>query len=99
MAYINRQGDALLKLEKSLWVWASGHLMFLRALHVPSLHNTDADLMSWTNPLPDEWKLHTSVVEKIWTQFRRAGMHLFANCHKAHCPYLFSITLQVMILP
>lgn len=50
MAYINRQvgicSIALLKLAKSLWVWASKHLLSLRALHVPGLENRNANLMS-----------------------------------------------------
>ena len=78
---INRQGGvrstALLKMEENLLVWASEHLLSLRALHILGLENRGTNLMSRGSPLADEWVLHPKVVQQIWNQFRRAEVDLF----------------------
>lgn len=49
IAYINKHygvpSTQLLRLPKNLWVWASNHLLSLRALHVPVLENKATDPM------------------------------------------------------
>lgn len=69
IAYINRHygvpSTRLLRLPKNLWVWASNHLLSLRALHVPVLENKATDPMYRGGPFLDEWWLHPTVMKQI----------------------------------
>lgn len=41
-------------LVEDLWLWASEHLLFLKALHILGVKNRRSDLMSMVSQLPDE---------------------------------------------
>lgn len=53
-------------------------LLTLRALYVPGLVNRGAELTCRGGLLPVEWRLNPSMVEQIWTQFRRTNVDLFS---------------------
>lgn len=46
---------------------------------------------SCPGPCPGEWQLHPQVVVKIWRQFGRAAVDLFASRASTHCPLFFSL--------
>lgn len=37
-------------------------------------------VVSEGNPVPDKWRLHPTVVERIWAWFGKAEVDLFATC-------------------
>lgn len=61
-------------------------------IQVPDLESRGADLMSRGSPLPDEWRLHLSVMEQDWTRFGRAEVNLFATIPVDH--FGFSLAEQ-----
>ena len=79
VAYINRQGrvrsTALLKIAENLLVWASEHLLSLRALHVCWMSDqrfgTGSGERKWTCPL---WfsltRLHMCQGQRCFTPFQ-----------------------------
>ncbi|XP_029924002.1 uncharacterized protein LOC115371027 [Myripristis murdjan] len=94
-AYINRQGGlgspVLCKLATVLWQWAHPLFLSLRAMHVPGVLNSAADIMSRGGPQPGEWRLHPEVVSEIWRHFGRAEVDLFASRESSHCQLFFSL--------
>ncbi|XP_039904084.1 uncharacterized protein LOC120744034 [Simochromis diagramma] len=95
VSYINRQGGTrslpLLQLSRSLLLWCSVHFLTLRATHVPGHLNLGPDLLSRGGPLVREWRLHPSIVARIWDLFGEAQIDLFASRVNTHCPLYFSI--------
>lgn len=94
-AYINRQGGlaspVLCNLATVLWQWAHPLFLSLRAVHVPGVLNSAADIMSRGGPQPGEWRLHPEVVSELWRRFGRAEVDLFASRESTHCPLFFSL--------
>ena len=41
-----------------------------------------------------EWALHPEVVKRIWAQFGRAEVDLFASRRNSHCALWFSMALS-----
>jgi len=52
-AYVNKHRAAV-----ELWLWSFQNLLSLRVLHIPHAQNVGADLMSYSGPHRDEWRLH-----------------------------------------
>ena len=66
-------------------MWASEHVLSLRALHIPGPEKRGADLMSRGGPLADQWRLHSEVVQEIWNRFREAEVDLPTSRNNTHC--------------
>ncbi|CAL9686954.1 unnamed protein product [Knipowitschia caucasica] len=98
VAYVNKQGGLrshqLHVLAHRLIVWASSHLLSLRATHVPGVLNRGVDLLSRGNPRYRDWKLHSGVVAQIWGKYGRAEVDLFASQEDAQCHLYFSLRDQ-----
>lgn len=56
-----------------LWLWASTHLLSLKALHIAGIWNVGADLMCQGGPREGEWRLHPDIVKQIWRRFWKSG--------------------------
>ena len=95
VAYINRQGELrsrqLYMLARKLILWSCGHLLSLRATHVPGVLNTDADLLSRGAPVYGEWTLKPEIVEQIWARYGRAAVNLFAWRENAQYVLFYSL--------
>lgn len=93
--YINHQGGTksrrCLRVADQLLRWAHRHLLSLRAMYLPGVANTAADLLSRQGPDPGGWRLHPAVVLTIWERFGRAEVDLFACQESTHCPLWFSL--------
>ncbi|XP_028297420.1 LOW QUALITY PROTEIN: uncharacterized protein LOC114459327 [Gouania willdenowi] len=93
--HINHQGGTrsltCLRVAHRLLMWAYPNFLSLRAMHVPGLGNTAADLLSHQKPPSGEWRLHPEVVAVIWATFGRAAVDLFASEATTHCPLWFSL--------
>ena len=67
--HVNHQGGTrslhCLQVAQTLLFWAA-HLASLRAVYIPGIANREADLLSRTGPLPEEWRLHPEVVALLW---------------------------------
>lgn len=98
VAYVNKQGGLrshqLHMLAHRLIVWASSHVLSLKATHVPGLLNRGADLLSRGNPRYKDWKLHGGVVTQIWEKYGQAEVDLFASREDAQCHLYYSLTDQ-----
>ncbi len=94
VAFINHQcglrSHSFYRLAQHLLLWAQGKLLLLRAVHVPGRLNQVADMLSRDNVTPGEWRLHSQMVQMIWSVFRRAEVELFASEDNFHCPIYFS---------
>ncbi|XP_059894386.1 uncharacterized protein LOC132447566, partial [Gadus macrocephalus] len=94
--HVNHQGGTRsrqsLRVTQRLLPWAFPHFLSLRAVHVPGVRNTAADLLSRQGPPPGEWRLHPEVVGMIWDRYGRAVADLFASEETTHCPLWFSLT-------
>ncbi|XP_028302785.1 uncharacterized protein LOC114463411 [Gouania willdenowi] len=93
--HINHQGGTrcltCLWVAHQLLMWAYPNFLSLRAMHVPGLGNTAADLLSRQKPPSGEWRLHPEVVAVIWATFGRAAVDPFASEATTHCPLWFSL--------
>lgn len=98
VAYVNRQGGLrshqLHMLARRLIMWASSHLLSLRATHIPGVLNRGADLLSRGNPRYRDWKLHSGVVAQIWEKYGKAVVDLFASREDAQCHLYYSLADQ-----
>ena len=69
VAYINHQGGthspSLCRLALDLWGWCLPRQIHLVASHIPGQENLLADFLSRGKFLPSEWKLKTSVFQRI----------------------------------
>ena len=96
--HINHQGGTrslrCLQVAQVLLWWAAPRLASLRAIYVPGVENTAADLLSRSGPLAGEWRLHPEVVSQLWARFGRASVDLFASHENTHCGLWFSLTGQ-----
>lgn len=96
VAYVNKQGGLrshqLHMLAHRLIIWASSHLLSLRATHVPGLLNRGADLLSRGSPRYKDWKLHSGTVAQIWEEYGKAEVDLFASREDAQCHLYYSLT-------
>ncbi|MGH0132682.1 UNVERIFIED_CONTAM: hypothetical protein FKN15_040040 [Acipenser sinensis] len=94
VVYINHQGGLrsrrLCRMAASLLLWAQRKFQSLRAVHLPGVQNSAADLLSRTVPPPGEWRFHPQVMEGVWARFSRAEVDLFASAETTHCPLWFS---------
>ena len=95
MCYVNKQGGlASLTLDKlacELTHWCDARLASLRAIHVPGLQNSGADLLSRGGYRYADWSLHPAVARGIWTRFGRPQVDLFASEENAKCSRFFSM--------
>lgn len=98
VAYVNKQGGLrshqLHMLAHRLIVWASSHVLSLRATHVPGVLNRGADLLSRGSPRYKDWKLHSGVVAQIWEIYGTAEVDLFASREDAQRPLYYSLADQ-----
>ena len=99
MCYINKQGGLasprLDALAHNLMLWCSSRLASIRALHVPGLQNSGADLLSRGRGRYEDWSLHEVVVAReVWTRFGRLEVDLFASEENAKCSLFFSMARE-----
>ena len=96
--HVNHQGGTksrrCLQVAEELLTWAWPRLASVRAVHIPGVANSAADMLSRTGPLPGEWRLHTDVVEQIWMRYEVAQVDLFASAETTHCPEWYSLRGQ-----
>lgn len=94
--HVNHQGGTRsghsLREAQRLLRWASPRLASLRAMHLPGVQNTAADMLSRGKPPPGEWRLNPAVVQMIWERYGRADVDLFASETSTHCPLWFSLS-------
>ena len=92
---INHQGGTRSKLglrvSEQLLTWAFQHFLSLRAVHLPSVQNSVADVLSHQGPPQGNWRLHPEVVEMIWRRYGRAEVDVFASETSTHCPPWYSL--------
>ncbi len=65
----SRRSTLMLQLTRHLLLWSQMHLRLLRAIHIPGELSRAADGLSHQPALPEEWRLHTEVVQLIWRRF------------------------------
>lgn len=98
LCYINKQGGLrsakLHALAHKLTLWCDEHLLSVRAVHVPGLQNTGADLLSRGRYLYAAWSLNQAVANQIWQRFGRPQVDLFASEENSKCPQFFSMSGQ-----
>ncbi|XP_041934156.1 uncharacterized protein LOC121696989 [Alosa sapidissima] len=96
--HVNHQGGTrswrCLQVAEELLSWAWPRLASVRAVHVPSVENRAADIISRTGPLPGEWRLNPEVVSQVWAQYGTAQVDLFASAETTHCPEWYSLVGQ-----
>ena len=78
-------------LARDLTLWCSSRLASIRALHVPGLQNSGADLLSRRGVRYDDWSLHPSVARQVWSRFGLPEVDLFASEENAKCSLFFSM--------
>lgn len=94
--HLNHQGGT--KLLKSLHLthkvltWSLPWLALLRAVCLLVSSNQVADALSRDLLHPGEWRLHPDVVHRIWQQFGKAEVDLFATEVTTHCHLWFART-------
>ncbi|XP_053289751.1 LOW QUALITY PROTEIN: uncharacterized protein LOC128450365 [Pleuronectes platessa] len=85
-AYINRQGGVrsaqLLNIARRLLLWTHTHFLSVRAVYIPGVLNTGADIMSRGGPRHGDWSLHPELVD------------LFASRGNAQCALWFSLSVR-----
>ncbi|XP_056465697.1 uncharacterized protein LOC130404808 [Gadus chalcogrammus] len=96
--HVNHQGGTksqrCLQVAEELLTWAWPRLASVRAVHIPGVANSAADMLSRTGPLPGEWRLHKDVVKQIWIRYEVAQVDLFASAETTHCPEWYSLRGQ-----
>ena len=97
-AYINRQGGVrsaqLLNIARRLLLWTHTHFLSVRAVYIPGVLNTGADIMSRGGPRHGDWSLHPELVIQIWNRFGKAEVDLFASRGNAQCALWFSLSVR-----
>ena len=95
MCYVNKQGGLasplLDDLARELTLWCDTRLASVRAVHVPGLQNSGADLLSRGRFWYEDWSLHPVVARQIWARFGRPEVDLFASEENAKCSLFFSV--------
>ena len=95
MCYVNKQGGLasplLDDLARELTLWCDTRLASVRAVHVPGLQNSGADLLSRGRFWYEDWSLHPAVARQIWARFGRPEVDLFASEENAKCSLFFSV--------
>ncbi len=81
--HLNHQG-ASLHLTRKILTWSVPNLASLRAVHLSISSNQVADALSRNLLHPGEWRLPPNVVQRIWQQFGRAEIDLFAKEATTH---------------
>ncbi|XP_052058703.1 uncharacterized protein LOC127698962 isoform X1 [Mytilus californianus] len=82
VAYINNQGGSilsLLKLAKEIWFWSTERKVFISAVHIPGKQNIQPDNLSRQFNDSSEWKLNSSVFEKVTLSLFNPEIDLFAS--------------------
>ncbi|XP_029441848.1 LOW QUALITY PROTEIN: uncharacterized protein LOC115081559 [Rhinatrema bivittatum] len=94
--HINHQGGTRsnhsLAETRKLLLWALPRLQSVRAVHLPGVQNSAADLLSRQKPPPGEWRLNPIVVQMIWQKYGVAEVDLFASSTSTHCPRWYSLS-------
>ena len=95
LCYVNKQGGVrsakLHALAHRLTLWCDEHLLSVRAVHVPGLQNTGADLLSRGQYRYADWSLNQHVANLLWRRFGRPKVDLFASEENSKCPLFFSM--------
>lgn len=71
--HTNHQGGCL-QVARLLLTWVWPWLASLKAIHIPSIANRAADILSKTRPLLGEWQLYPDIVTQITRRVRHSGM-------------------------
>lgn len=83
VAYINNMGGSkspeLDKLAKELWEWAIFRKIWVSAVHIPGIANTDADEQSRNFHDKHEWCLSNVVFQDITKEYPNLNIDLFAT--------------------
>lgn len=75
LTYCNVLGTMAMT-HHGMTLWASEHLLSVKAFHILSLANRSANLMFQGSPLPDKRRLLSTVVKWIYVQFGKARVDL-----------------------
>ena len=62
----------LLSIARRLLLWAHTHFLSVRAVYIPGVLNTGADIMSRGGPRHGDWSLHPELVNQIRNRFGKA---------------------------
>ena len=95
MCYIYKQGGlvslGLDALARALTLWCDLRLKSIKAVHVPGLQNTGADLLSRGRYYYGDWSLHPGVARQVSTRYGQPEVDLFATAEKTACPLFFAL--------
>ena len=95
MCYVNKQGGLasprLDALARDLTLWCDSRLASIKAIHVPGLQNSGADLLSRGRTRYEDWSLHPLVARQVWARFGQPEVDLFASEENAKCSLFFSM--------
>ena len=83
--HINHQGGTRSKLglrvSEQLPTWAFPHFLSFRAVHLPGVQNSVADVL-YRQGLPQgDWRLHPELVEMNWSQYGRQRWTFLPQMH------------------
>ncbi len=94
ISYINKMGgkfDHLHTLARQIWVWARDRDIWISAVHLPGVLNTQADFQSRDTSNQDiEWQLHPKVFGKIEQLWGPLQIDLFATRINTQLPHFIS---------
>lgn len=83
ISYINNMGgmnsEEMDKLTKKIWKWCIKRDIYLSAFHLPGICNIQADYFSRNFSDTSEWKLKTSVTERLFSQLMNPNIDVFAS--------------------
>ena len=94
VAYINAKGGKkadLNDITRKIWLWALERDIWLSAVHVPGVNNTEADRASRRQHATEtEWKLAPMVYEQLNQKFGPFEIDLFASRLNNQCKKYFA---------
>jgi hypothetical protein len=83
IAGIRKQGSTrtpeINQIARRLWLWALERKIWLSAVHIPGIHNIEADEASRVFKDELEWTLHEASFQRICGKFGKPIMDLFAS--------------------
>jgi hypothetical protein len=83
VSYINNMGgnksNDCNKAVRQLWLWCIEHTIWVSAVHIPGIENTEADRHSRVFDEHTEWALNDSIFSQICEKFFTPAIDLFAS--------------------
>lgn len=83
ISYINEMGGSKARLcntlARRIWLWCKERSIWLSAVHIPGILNTEADAESRVFPDETEWKLDPNIFHQICSKLMQPNVDLFAS--------------------